>query len=581
MPQEPQASTAPTGQRTAVSLLPELLGGQGSFPRTGGPPNAQGRRTPAPISAQEIWNNGQGIPSGPDSSKPIVDDLVYRQDLHGNPINKDGSRITGPFVSPLMQSQGQGPMAAIPRPAPGNPEYAGLTSDQVIAKARGEAQGQLDDPNYIPTTQQGWEAKQARQNELAGQRRAVSVQDMLSGNGTRAIGENGMPIRNSSGAPLPNTVQGSVGGDGSPVYRPDGSRMVEPVGGWNPNQTTEPTPLNPQAQTLRDAMQKRYDAAQATKQQNLMARLSGQAAPATGPRADSSNSRWMAAREERQGRRDAARELIAQRGMAQAANRTARIEARKNANMPMNPMQQMAMRNPAFALGMQRIALDAQQANLDRDIQREELAIRKDALKGDVDERRETRLQAMKMQQADNELKKQQLDQSGELGRAGLAQDQMQHEDRQKELQIQGSRYDAEIQQQKRGEFSANYRDIAGQNPGWTHNQIMQELNRRTGAPATDPNATQGGTGQGAGQVQPAPAPGDVDGRLSDLYKAGDFAGFEQMARGMGLDIDDLYRKLSGKSSANRKYPEGMTFLGALSSPTQMPFNMAQWMLGN
>ena len=625
MPQEPQATTAPTGQRAVAGLLPALMGEQGSFQRTGGPPNAQ-----KPQGGVGTWNGiretndlvyrpGQPAPLG-SAGKPFRPEAIYLKDKDGNQVDLNGNilhRRGDPAVQLLSgqaPSQQVGQVETWPPADPKTPEEA-LQRINALKDTAGRIRNGIAPPDSpLPQTQstlgqlsqegerylqsldnpvmpsgltpQGQEAWGARQREMRGQANQTSVGNMLSGNGTRAMGENGMPIRNTSGAPLPNTVQGSVGGDGSPVYRPDGSRMVEPVGGWNPNQVTEPTPLNPQAQMLRDAMQKRYDAAQATKQQNLMARLSGQAAPATGPRADSSNSRWMAAREERQGRRDAARELIAQRGMAQAANRTARIEARKSANMPMNPMQVIAMRNPAFALGMQRMALDAQQANLDRDIQREELAIRKDALKGDVDERRETRLQAMKMQQADNELKKQQLDQSGELGRGGLAQDQAQHDERMQELRNQNSRYDSELQRDTNEKRAATRIQLKHDNPYWSENDLNAELDRlfpsQPTAGLAGSSAPAPGDGGQAGPPRentlpngkPYYVPGrdiprDLKNVAASAVQSGDPTEFARAASAMGFEpehIDSMWRKIVGNRTASIAEPEGPTLLGSIGN---------------
>ncbi len=498
-PQQPpasdgQASLAPQGTALASRLQGPLAG------RVNRPEIVHPILRIDPATGRSLGADGKP------STGPTISHPVMRFDpVTGRAVNEDGSPVKGPAISlaaatspvqqaaPTRQAPQTSLLAAppIPRPAPGNPGYDGLSSDEVIAKARGEAQSQLDDPNYIPATQQGWEAKQARQNELAGQRRAASVADMLSGGGTRAMNENGMAIVNGSGAPLPNTVRGSVGSDNAPVYRPDGTRMVEPVGGWNPNQMTESMPLSPQAQGLRDAMQKRYDAAQEARQQTLMARINGQLPPATGPRADSSNPRWMAAREARQERRDAARALIAQRGMAEAANRTARIEARRAATLPPNPLQMMAMRNPALALGMQRMALDAQQANLDRAIQREELDIRRSALTGDLDERKQARLDAMKQQQAENDLKRQQLDQSGELGRAGIAQDERQHQERmqQGQQQIEEIRSRSQLGQNEQSmqkQMLRNQRmgELRLQYPDAPLEQLNDQLDREMG-PAT------------------------------------------------------------------------------------------------
>lgn len=600
-PQQPpasdgQASLAPQGTALASRLQGPLAG------RVNRPEIVHPILRIDPATGRSLGADGKP------STGPAISHPVMRFDpVTGRAVNEDGSPVKGPAISlaaatspvqqeaPTRQAPQTSLLAAppIPRPAPGNPGYDGLSSDEVIAKARGEAQSQLDDPNYIPATQQGWEAKQARQNELAGQRRAASVADMLSGGGTRAMNENGMAIVNGSGAPLPNTVRGSVGSDNAPVYRPDGTRMVEPVGGWNPNQMTESMPLSPQAQGLRDAMQKRYDAAQAARQQTLMARINGQLPPATGPRADSSNPRWMAAREARQERRDAARALIAQRGMAEAANRTARIEARRAATLPPNPLQMMAMRNPALALGMQRMALDAQQANLDRAIQREELDIRRSALTGDLDERKQARLDAMKQQQAENDLKRQQLDQSGELGRAQIAQDQAQHDENMRKLDIENNRYGDASRRDREEKRAAALLDLQSQHGNtWTAQDYNDELNRmfppETTQPQGPPSGAPGapvpdGTGTG-GSAQPptgelrlpngkpyykpgAGIPRQLKGAASEAMNNNDPSAFARQARLMGYApeyIDMMWRELVSNPSASIAEPEGPTLWDAI-----------------
>ena len=611
-----------------------------------------------------VWRSTD-VPSG-----PVMTDGLLRKDSQGRQVDQQGNVVPG-GISLLNATapRGQGPIAGITRPAPDDPKtpeealqrinalkdtadrirngiappgsqlpQTQATSDQLSAEGERYRQS-LDNP-VMPSnlSPQGQEAWGARQQEIAGQRRAVSVQDMLSGNGTRAMGENGMPIRNGSGAPLPNTVQGSVGADGSPVYRPDGSRMVEPVGGWGAAPSTGQMIPRTEQERARDSElldAARYKSDMRAQQRaeieqaggfggprpgmlgGLMDRVMG---PQAGPdarnfsrpgfaddvirmeAAKAKRERYLNSQGEYAGRGRAERQAVLQerkdrvaaRGMEQAANRTARIEARKAASLPMNPMQAMAMRNPALALGMQRIQNDAQQADLDRQIQRQELEIRRDALRGEQDDRKQARLDAMTAQKAQLQLEQQRLGQEGELGRAGIAQDQQQHdrmmqqgEERLAEVKRQGTRADQEVEQAKRDRYTALYNQVALENRGWSPQQIRAEVDRRNG---TIPEAAAGANPDaGTSSASPTQTPkqfkvGDmVEGRLSDLYKTGDFATFEAEARAAGYDkdsIDAMYQTLSGRGSARRGQPEGQGFMGALSDPVNMPFRMSQWLLG-
>jgi hypothetical protein len=584
-------------------------------------------------TGRAIDASGQPIQGGPQNA-------VMRTDTTGRQVNADGSPMTGPMISTLLAQvsapQGQGPMAGVQRPAPGNPGYEGLTSDQVIAKSESDARSQLDDPNYMPETQQGWEAKQARQNELAGQRRAASVQDMLSGGGTRAMGENGMPLVNASGAHLPNTVQGSVGASGAPVFRPDGTRMVEPVGGWGQPERSSGQMIPRSAQDkardkeLLDQARYNSDMRAQAKQEimdsggfggprqgllgGLMDRVMGpQKAPdyrdSKHPGFADDVIRMEAAKEKRQrylnsegeyagrGRaeKEAKQQVFEDRriaiGQAKADARRGRLEARKNASMPIDPMQQMAMRNPAFALGMQKLSIDAQQADLDRQIQREELGIRRDALTGGQDERKQARLDAMKVQQSNLQLEKDRLAQQGSLGQAGIAQDQAQHDERmqQGQIQIEDARSRNATDQREANTQEAIARaqirtQIDATHPNASEEEKQRLVNQAMGGGAASAPAAPGPGGAAPGQPapgQPAPAPPtDPNAAIPEEVRGMEPADIVTKGRDLGWSdekINEILAKKTGSTASTVDNPDGS--LGGIFGPSGS-FNPARRVRG-
>lgn len=237
-------------------------------------------------------------------------------------------------------------------------------------------------PNLTPQGQEAWGAQQ-QLNRSQANRSAVG--GILSGNGGYAMDPNGMAIPNPQGAPLPNTVQGSYGSQGQPVLRPDGSRMVEPVGGWgggpaatavddqalrqkftNPQMTDRELAARDAARTngfedLKREMQYRKQADVRAKGAGDALLLGGelpkvedaevlaeQARRMNLQRADSNNSKWENARQARIESRKARQQLARQYGAEEAALRRARMAGREGgimaqAFMGMSPDQQVSL----------------------------------------------------------------------------------------------------------------------------------------------------------------------------------------------------------------------------------------------
>ena len=168
--------------------------------------------------------------------------------------------------APSNAAPGEPSAAPIPRPAPSNPGYEGLSSDEVLAKERAETEAKLNSP-VMPggMSQQGQEAWGAQQRMNRNRANRESVDNQLSGGGTRLMGSNGMAIQAPGGGYLPATAGGSgrqlspvLGRDGRPVLRPDGSPMIAAAKDPEPQYSLSPAQIS-----MREAMRQKYERAEA------------------------------------------------------------------------------------------------------------------------------------------------------------------------------------------------------------------------------------------------------------------------------------------------------------------------------
>lgn len=224
------------------------------------------------------------------------------------------------------------------------------TMDQISREGeayRRQLEGPVMPPNLTPQGQEAWAANQRMQRQAENQR---AVDNTITGGGTRLIGPNGMATPGGGGGYLPSTA----GGSGRPLVssgaiRPDGTPWVSVA----PEEETQYS-LSPAQQSLRDEMQRRYDKAQMDRDQSLAATFSpgfqrsqAQLDRMRQQRADSSNPKWEEARQNRIAAHKSKRGLITARAAQDAANRDARLNARKGylaetAFQNMSPEQQLS-----------------------------------------------------------------------------------------------------------------------------------------------------------------------------------------------------------------------------------------------
>ena len=237
---------------------------------------------------------------------------------------------------------------------------------------------------------------------------------------------------------------------------------------------------------------------------------------------------------------------------------------------------QAVARSPIAGAEMFRARAAAQEAALNREIQREELQIRRDMMRGDFDERRMARLDAMKMQQAQLGFEREQRAAQIGLGRDSLAaqleQGRQQHAEsmqqgteRMEQIRAQG-RTAANEQTMQRQMLQSQRRDqLRTQYPEASEEQIEAQLNREfggaptsgaAGAPGMDmagePGIPAGGTAAGGAPALPLWAQGKTP---QEVVRIGTAIGWPDGA------LNALVQQISGNPTANVEYPTGVGFL--------------------
>jgi len=296
--------------------------------------------------------------------------------------------------------------------------------------------------------------------------------------------------------------------------------------------------------------------------------------------AKSKRQRYLAGEGEYEGRGPAERAAaIAEKRAPVVANAMADRQER-NWRMSGGPQQlafdnalaaQAVARSPMAGAAMFRARAAAQEAALTRDIQREEMQLRRDLMRGDFDERRAARVDSMKMQQAQLGFQRSQLDAQTGLGRDSLTvqregmdaqreQDQRQHDFAMKQLEDRNR-----LSPEKRMEAIAAYEAM-----GYPPDVAERMVDRASGA------GDAAGTERDGGATPPRPKrmykPGDPipdDLLLSsrDALASGDPSEFARRAQGMGYSkpyVDSMWRTLTHNPKSSISQPTGPTLGDAL-----------------
>lgn len=238
--------------------------------------------------------------------------------------------------------------------------------------------------------------------------------------------------------------------------------------------------------------------------------------------AKAKRQRYLAGAGEYEGRGPAARaaSIAAQRAPV-VANAMADKEER-NWRMSGAPQQQAfenalaaqaVARSPMAGAAMFRARAAARESALNRDIQREELGLKRDMMRGEFDERRATRLDAMKMQQAQMGLEREQMTSQMGLGREGIG---LQRELGQNALHQDELQHRERLEEMRRGRIpTATERESIIQSrvaEGQTREEATAAVDRETGGLGS--GAPVGGEGAG-GPAETPPAGGGPSGKIS------------------------------------------------------------------